>query len=325
VKRGGCYDDRVRAIWLLPIALASCQWLLVFTREGGESGGSPDGAAELDADLARDGGLADSVDSARDDGGQVARPLCNHDAAFLEPVPLTKLNTPENESSLWLTEDETSGVLSRGTQFRYVERSTTSELMEGAAFDVTLANATYKARPFLYDDKFFFHAIISGGKLDIFVATLGPGGAYGASALDGSANTGADEADPCIGPSGTLYFASPRAIDWRIYEISDASAARRALASTNGPEKSPIVSNDELTLYFGLGMNGDAQYDIYRATRTSRTQQFDAPVALGPSINRADATEWPRWVSSDDCVLYFVRQEGGSQGEELYRAARPKP
>lgn len=67
----------------------------------------------------------------------------------------------------------------------------------------------------------------------------------------------------------------------------------------------PVVSPDELTLYFAAYEVG-RQTDIWRATRATTKASFGEALPLA-EINTADANEVPSFISEDGCRLYFDR------------------
>lgn len=82
----------------------------------------------------------------------------------------------------------------------------------------------------------------------------------------------------------------------------------------------PVVTPDELTLYFGSNRPGGAgNYDIYQATRPTVADGFGAPIALA-SLNTA-SLDAPSWISEDGCELYFTRLDA-NVGYQLYVALR---
>jgi hypothetical protein len=73
-------------------------------------------------------------------------------------------------------------------------------------------------------------------------------------------------------------------------------------------ESFPVVTEDELTIYFaGFGITLNP-LDLWVASRTSRSLPFDNVQALDEFNTEAD--EIPTWVSPDGCRLYFERALG---------------
>ena len=70
-------------------------------------------------------------------------------------------------------------------------------------------------------------------------------------------------------------------------------------------ESFPVVTPDELTLYFSSNRaNGAGLQDIYVARRASVSDNFGAPVNLA-ELNTG-TNDFPTWISDDGCVLYLM-------------------
>lgn len=93
-----------------------------------------------------------------------------------------------------------------------------------------------------------------------------------------------------------------------------------AQVNSNTNEYGPALTPDGLTLLFTSERSGGAgKYDLYQASRASRTAPFSAPRNL-TALNTA-ATEDGPTVTADGLTLYFCRSTGTSC--QLYRATRP--
>jgi hypothetical protein len=83
--------------------------------------------------------------------------------------------------------------------------------------------------------------------------------------------------------------------------------------NTPSSEVAPVVTPDDLTIYFGSNRtDGGARgyYDIWVATRSSRTAEFSQPQNV-MEINSPEF-EWPTFVAADGCTLYFSSTRGGT-------------
>jgi Tol biopolymer transport system component len=112
-----------------------------------------------------------------------------------------------------------------------------------------------------------------------------------------------DNLDDYVLPDGAaLYFTADVPGNNGIYRAALSGAGvLPATPILQGLQRFPVVSPDELTLYFASGY----PYDIWMATRTSRDLPFGEPVAL-TELN-SDASDNPQWISPDGCRLYFGR------------------
>jgi len=90
---------------------------------------------------------------------------------------------------------------------------------------------------------------------------------------------------------------------------------------TSAIEGGPVVTSDELVIYFGSSRtDGGAKgsNDIWVATRASRNAAFDAP-RIVPELNTTDIDN-PDWISPDRCRLYLTRHASGLY--KIYVASR---
>lgn len=126
---------------------------------------------------------------------------------------------------------------------------------------------------------------------------------------------------------GVIYFVSARSSGnadlYRASRIGGTWGTPDLVPGTNintpAGEDSPVVTPDELTLYFGSGRGSDggASGLTYVARRSSAAVPFDdAPVPV-VELN-TPVPQGPTWVSADGCVLYV------SQAGEIKVATRGK-
>lgn len=141
--------------------------------------------------------------------------------------------------------------------------------------------------------------------------------------------SGADGGPFLVADGSAVYF---HRYDFRVGHFDIYRAARKPGTSTYGPAESlnintldedeswPVVSPDELTLYF-LSTKS-AAYPVLEATRQSTSQPWGDPVSFvelaGPNTLGA-----PLWLSPDGCRLYL--QEIDSAGGLLIYVAERLP
>jgi Tol biopolymer transport system component len=132
-----------------------------------------------------------------------------------------------------------------------------------------------------------------------------------------------DAFQPYVLPDNSvLYFGSTRAGSRDVYRSTRTTGAfgrPTAIAeiNTTAVEQSPVVSPDELTIYWAsTRTDGGAKAggDIWMATRASVTDPFTGLRNVS-EVNTALA-DAPSWVSPDGCRLYF------SSGPSIYYAER---
>jgi hypothetical protein len=147
------------------------------------------------------------------------------------------------------------------------------------------------------------------------------------------------EGAPYLDPKGrAIYFFSAGRDtpggDLDLYEarlttsgVAQAPVGLGPDVNTASAENAPVVSADELTLFFARH-DGAGVYDIWMAKRLSPAGVFGPPTILS-ELNTADE-ELPSYVSDDECRLYFISSrplvDGGATGLETFRvyvATRP--
>jgi hypothetical protein len=169
---------------------------------------------------------------------------------------------------------------------------------------------------------------------DLYVATRATAtAAFGPPTLiAGLSTTTTLDGSPYINGGGTvLYFDSDRGGTRDIFRTSRPSAngafgAPVLVGELNSPtadDKYPVVSGDELSVYFGSDRPGSAGFDIWEAHRTTISDGFGTP-RLSINLN-STATDLPVWISSDGCRLLLSsdRTTGAVGGRDLYLATRP--
>lgn len=141
-------------------------------------------------------------------------------------------------------------------------------------------------------------------------------------------STSHNDIDPYLLPAGdVLYVSSDRLGNFRLYRSVKLGGTFSAPKLVGGidldlpaEEGNPVVTLDELTLFFASTRPGGAgYYDIYEARRSTSADGFGEPIALA-SLNTAEA-DTPTWISPDGCDLYFTRFEP-SAGRQMYVATR---
>lgn len=142
-----------------------------------------------------------------------------------------------------------------------------------------------------------------------------------------------DTLEPYSSPDGNvLYFASDREGGGvlHLYRSSRSGSSFdfgmpepvviAGLDSTITEQSFPVVSPDQLTLYFAAKAGNRTA--VYRATSSgmgvfggATLQHLDVPA-------QASSNTKPSWVSADDCVLYITTDDGQDGQREIYVATR---
>lgn len=175
---------------------------------------------------------------------------------------------------------------------------------------------------------------VSGdGKTMVFLSSRGGGDGlfnlYIATRADATAafttatrlvalDTPGTENDPYLVEDGSALYYQDGAI---VRAALTGSGFANPVNVNLGPAASPVVSPDELTIYFATnrpdpGSQGDL--DIWVARRTTTSESFGTAKLLA-ELNTSLADR-PRFITADGCTIYFER---GTDGPPLF-ATRPK-
>lgn len=125
-----------------------------------------------------------------------------------------------------------------------------------------------------------------------------------------------EESTPYVIPDGTaLYFTREIGSDYAIMRTTLPATAEgettafSAGSAPPGDNVNPVVTPDELTLFFGArGARGDL--DIWVAKRKDKSTAFR--VAAPVVELRTEGDDVPSWISPDGCVLYYERWASAS-------------
>jgi Tol biopolymer transport system component len=293
--------------------------------------GSEADAAATDAAMS-DAAAGDAAD---------ARPArCDPDADFGAPEPLVGLNhedpAVEDESpsltadELWIYFDSNRPGGEGGYDLFFARRESRDEPFSDPQPLADLNSAGPERNP-----------AITGDGLQLYVTT-GPN-----TALDLQVATRANDTQP-FGPlsrpselnpegindataypmEGAIYFASNRPTagsadqalwraSWNGVTFEDFEMVEGEDVASPVAEIHPVLTPDELTLFYASNREGSQVTDIYVARRASRDVPFEQSERLdvvnGPGIDS------PSWVSDDGCVLYLTQEQGGY---EMFFATR---
>lgn len=138
------------------------------------------------------------------------------------------------------------------------------------------------------------------------------------------------EAAPYLHPSGlSLYFASNARggkgnldLFAAVLNESGVVVGVHNLENANTPfdENAPVVSQDELSLYFNHpGRDGSVfENDIFVSHREDKTAPFGLPTRVDAFSSEDD--DYSSWVSADHCRFYFTSQRaiGGKKDGDFH-------
>ncbi len=255
---------------------------------------------------------------------------CNPTQPFSTPVPLTALNGPTDEMAARLSPDELTVMFGR------------TDATSGK-WDIFQATRSAKSGTFgapevvgplntIYND--IWPTTTPDGKT-LFLTTDRDNNVYGIWTSHRGA-VGDDWATPTQVTSLAMAVFDPYvANDHSLYVHIGGVIQHVAIAADGtlgmpapviggvndpmNPSVTPIVTPDELHIYFGrqLGTN----YDIYEASRSTTNDGFGVATPV-PGLANATYNELPSWISADGCELYLSTNQGVTKSD-LYVATRP--
>jgi hypothetical protein len=234
---------------------------------------------------------------------------------------VTSINTTEAESAARLSDDELSVVVTAGQGDLYFLQRTRLDAPFGPPTSVAGANTTAAEG----------HGMLSADGLRIVFESDRPGGSGGRdlwSASRKDAKSAFEDAAPMLALNGPLDEGEPYLVGTRLYfsaieseegppriwvatasGSSFGSRAAVALGDTTG-ERHPVLSRDELEIFFSSTRPGSKGWAIWRARRASLSEPFGAPHIVAELD--ADGEDYPTWLSPDGRRLYFVSDRNGS-------------
>jgi Tol biopolymer transport system component len=339
------------AIFSLAVAAgvaAACVGDAGNTSPSSSDAGSSDGAPAQDATTADGGAPIDSgadtgsvvtTEGGTDAGVDAAR--CNPTADFGPGIPMSELNVlwgdsesarlSPDELTIYFSSDRDGGA---GDFDIWTAGRATLDGGFGTPSNLQGVNTSGLERfPSVTANGLFLYESTRPANYTIGVGTRGNtvttfGGFGTVAQVSGTAN----DINPYVLPDhSALYFGSDRSGSYDIFRAARVGGSYQTpvavpgalINTTANEEQDPVVTQDELTLYFASGRGDVGSLDIYVATRKSTAAAWGAPQVL-LSISTPDV-DTPTWISPDNCVLYFTRNvahDGGPVHYDLYYAVR---
>ena len=282
----------------------------------------------IDDGIPRDAGSDASPDVVVEAGPDAAV-RCSPQKSFGTPVAVAALDTGNDEAHARLSHDELTVYFARasGSVDLYVaSRPTTTQTFDVPVAVTSVNTPGLESDPSLAIDGKLLYFVTDreggAGAYDIWTAASGDGGFGSLAPLSGAGSAGNEQHPYALASS--LYFASDRGGTPGIYraDLAGASATNVTLVSPAdaGVQIVPVVSEDELVMYFAAAGTTDAggDYDIWMTTRTAISQPWAAPMRV-TELSTTSA-EYPSWLSPDLCRLYISTNRGGNY--DIYLATR---
>lgn len=283
-----------------------------------------------------DGQIADAPADA-------APPRCDPAKPFGTPVALPALNSGTDDFAASLSADELtvyfSSTRAGGLGLADIYTATRASRTAGFGAPALVAGVTtaeYDGRPIVTANglaMYVEYRLNANASVDIVRSTRPTiTAAFPTPTTIVGINTASNELTPFITPDNSaLYFASNRgtAGDNELYVATGAAGSFGAPTavvgtglSSTADDRYPVLTPDQLTLYFSSDRAGNSGADVWMSTRANVTTGFGAPVNL--SVVNSNVSEFPDWVSADNCVLVLHRNIGTvASNNDLYVAVKP--
>ncbi|HSR95939.1 MAG TPA: hypothetical protein VLM79_02660 [Kofleriaceae bacterium] len=253
------------------------------------------------------------------DAGVQAR--CSPTAMFGRRTTVASLSSPNNEEQAALSPDELTMFFSRDDGngafdiFEAKRASATGAFDSGTPVPGVNTSAEERA-PRVTADGLTMYATTRAtpnGQFRVAAATrASTDGMFGALQPVPGINGTTNDSDPWISADGrVLYFSSDRTGNYGLYRSTQTGGVFSAPELVRGTnldtpymELAPVLTEDELTLYFASSRPNLGSVDVFEATRATAQDPFGEPVNL-TEINGVNG-DVPSWVSADNCQLYVT-------------------
>lgn len=148
-----------------------------------------------------------------------------------------------------------------------------------------------------------------------------------AKKLTGPVNEGDSQQAPYVTPDGNaLYFSGESATgssSTSIYRAArngsggyaDVAVVAGLGAQNDSYDSSPVVTSDELTIYWSRSNTTGPPASIHVATRSDKSSKFSGDRVVS-ELDTADTRQMPSFISADRCRIYFSRSRQVGQALE---------
>ncbi len=180
----------------------------------------------------------------------------------------------------------------------------------------------------LPDGTLLFSVASTSGLLHVESATLTPERTLANRAtLPALASSSGETIQPYVAGS-RLYVASNHGDGYHIYAAerrTDGELGPPVLVQElvgSGWDWRPVVTPDELTIYFGRSPSADMSgLDVYVARRSAPTAKF-GPAERVAELSEPGVSDSPTWVSADECTIYFESKRRPNANGDVWMAER---
>lgn len=265
---------------------------------------------------------------------------CNPSAPFGPAVAISELNSNASDEGATLSPDELTVYFDSsrpggmgGFDIYVATRATRTDPFSAPTLLDGVNSPNNERYPTVTADGLTLYAFNGGSSTEdvVYATRTTPTSSFGSLApVTGLGSPGENQSSVVLPGGNAMYLTSWRNGTYQPYRAIPAGTAGAMQAPTmitgtdltaQGNNVDPIVTPDELTLYFASDRTAaSGTQNLFVATRTSVAVGFGQPVEL-TSFNVFPQIA-PTWISPDNCVLYFTAGLPGSY--RLYAAAKPQ-
>lgn len=272
---------------------------------------------------------------ARADGPDVSFGPCTPDAPFGPLALVPGLNTPaddlcarlaSDELTVFFASDRANPIGSGGWDLWTATRTRRTDAFANVTRLDEVSSPAEDACPSVTADArtMYFQTRRTAGELEVWSSERAS--AWTApSPVQGLQPAGWLAWNPYALPDGRTLYATRETLGMpaSLYRArlagGQALTLERLGSLARVNEQAPVVTPDELTIFFARTQGGAV--DIWTATRKATSDAFGAERRVAELSN--GAYQAPSWVSPDGCRLYvFARRADGVGGDDIWVASR---
>lgn len=153
-------------------------------------------------------------------------------------------------------------------------------------------------------------------------------GAFGLPVQVAGLDSASHDTQPYVLPNGaTIYYYAAASGIMRATRSAGGAFGTPVQLNSNVVGQFPVVTPDELTIFFAKVVSAPTDFDIWMATRSSLGDGFGPaqPVTLSSGSLNTNQFQAPTWISPDGCTLYFSSNDHGGLGSlDLFSVTRPR-
>jgi hypothetical protein len=328
---------RIAAAASVCLAFAACVATNDLSGGGADAGseaGTPDAGDAASTDGASNDALVDSGADTRTDAGT----HCSPTTLWSAPIAVSGISSMADERGIALTPQENFAIFSRSDDggdnaFMYAASRPTKNdpfTVTGSLGGLTPGD-TVTSVGMTDDARILFFHVGTAFPLRIFVSErASTNDQFTTSSALAAINAMGSAADPFPTSTALWMTLETGAGTFDLYRAPRSGTGVGTpslvaeLSSATDTDVGPVVTDDELTIYFASTRSPTlGNFDVWTAHRSDASQAFGAPTPV-PELNSAGA-EVPKWLSPDGCAIYLAGPHTGGTGQGDIWVSRRSP